>query len=414
MTPPLTVPVAAQTSSTAPAQPLAIAVPPEGGAAIHLPIAAAAVRISLALAVPQPTSPRTARAGPTARSASARPLETAAPPATFVVTLPLTAVPGASPGSETARRGTTSLPTAPVGRTARRVRAQPLVTAAPPAAFVEGPMITVMPVASLLLGTAPRVVATFQRMVLVVRTVKHARGPPSVTAAPRAVSVAGILNTAAPDARLVLEPVPLPAVIYQPTVRAARMARLAKALLSAPVALLMDSAAARPTIAVLDVRPHSALATQGRETYPPTAAVGRTARPARDQRLATAAQPMAIAARQRTTADPGVRPPLGPVPALDLTFRRMVVAGRTVRPVRAQPSETVVQPMAIAVRRVTTVVLGVSHPSEHAAVVRAQFPQTGPAAQRTGRHVLGRPLETAVQAKVTVETLDLTVARAGK
>ena len=362
MTPPLTVPVAAQTSSTAPAQPLAIAVPPEGGAAIRLPIAAAAARISSALAVPQPTSPRTAPAGQTARSASARPLE----------------------------------------------------TAAPPAAFVEGPMITVMPVASLLLGTAPRVVATFQRMVLVVRTVKHARGPPSVTAAPRAVSVAGILNTAAPDARLVLEPVPLPAVIYQPTVRAARMARLAKALLSAPVALLMDSAAARPTIAVLDVRPHSALATQGRETYPPTAVVGRTARPARDQRLATAAQPMAIAARQRTTADPGVRPPLGPVPALDLTFRRMVVAGRTVRPVRAQPSETVVQPMAIAVRRVTTVVLGVSHPSEHAAVVRAQFPQTGPAAQRTGRHVLGRPLGTAVQAKVTVETLDLTVARAGK
>lgn len=414
MTPPLTVPVAAQTSSTAPAQPLAIAVPPEGGAAIHLPIAAAAARISLALAVPRPTSPRTAPVGKTARSASARLSETAAPPATFVVTLPLIVVPGASPGSETVRRGTTSPQTAPAGKTARRVRARLLVTAAPPVAFVEGPMITVMPVASLILGTAPRVVATFQRMALVVRTVRHARDPASATAAPRAVSVAGILTTAAPGASLVLEPAPLPAIIYQPTVRAARMARLAKALLSAPVALPMDSAAERPTIAVLDVRHHSALATQGQETYPPTVLVGRTARSARDQPLVTAARRVASAARQRTIADPVARPPLGPVPALDLTFRRMAAAGRTVRPVKVQLSETVVQPLATAVRRVITVVLGVSRPLEHAAVVRAAFPQTGLAAQKTGRHVLGRPLGTAVQAKVIVEILGLTVARAGK
>lgn len=127
-----------------------------------------------------PPSRQTAAVVLMARHAPAQPLETAARRAITVAQPPATAEPDAKPALEPVLPPppTTYRPTAPVIPTARRARARPLETAAPPAAIVAMTLPTVVPGASQHLVPAPAVPAPYQRMVYAeLRTVRPVWDP---------------------------------------------------------------------------------------------------------------------------------------------------------------------------------------------------------------------------------------------
>lgn len=149
-------------------------------------------------------------------------------------------------------------------------------------------------------------------------------------------------------------------------------------------------------------------------TSRPTASVVVTARRVRGRPLEPAVQPVAFAVTRLTTVVLGVNPALAPVAAARVTFRPTASVAATARRVLARPLVPAVRPVAFAVAQLLTAVPVVRAALGLAAAVLAGSLLTGHAGQRTGRPALARPSATVVRVEGFVGKRRTTADRDGE
>lgn len=314
---------------------LATAVLLRASAATQPPTATPVASPPLEIAQLPPMSPPTAAAAPTARSAPALSLGTAARRQDFAEARPTTAVPDASPHLASARLRPTSQPTVDVApdsikrfargpalatvarraatagaqniaaATARRARFLPLETVVPRADSAGHRRPLAAPAAKVVSVHAPLLVlAAFPPTASVEAKERRARDLPLAIAAPSTASVAAPQTTAVPGARAASKRAAIVAVV--PSRRmgsAATMVRLARARGVEIAARPPASVAHRLQIVGLVARAISGLTTAGVAPSRRTAcAEQRTPRPVLGRRFEIVALVAEAAETLQTTA----------------------------------------------------------------------------------------------------------------
>lgn len=384
-------------------------------AVVQLPTVDQVVSRTSEIARPRGTFRQTAPAVRTGRLVRDRALGTAAPQAGSAEARLRTAELGASPDSAFVLQQTTFLRTAPAEATGRRARGLPLATAARPAAFVERRRTTaaraVKQTRALVLVLP---ITTSRRTAAAARTARSARARPLATAAPLAGSAARLRTIVVPAVkpplahaqRLVRTTSPL----MDP---AGRTARPVKGPRSVTAARRAVSVASQRITAGRAARLYSARVRPGLVASRPMVRVGRMERRARARLLEIAARlPGSVASRQITVV-PVVNhrsAPARPVPAPCL---RMEAAARTARRVRDRHLETAVRRTVSAESLQTIAARAARGLLERATARPTVSPRTAPVVRGTARRASGPGLGRAAPALDIAEALEATAARAG-
>lgn len=419
---PRTAPAAAQTSTNARARRTARAARRVASAVTRRPTAAPAASPASAPAAASTTpSAPTVCAGvvPTTRRAWGRRSATAARLADGAAARTRTAALAVSPALGTVRaaagirrRATSPLMVA-VAPTARRVRALPSGIVVRRVASAEAQTPSAAPGVSPALGLA-RLPPTSVRMAPAVPTERSAQALLSATAAHPVGSVEVQLVTVAPVVSPDSAPAVAAAAAYRLMGRVARTARLARARALETVVLQRASAVLPIPIARQAARQVSARVTPAAATYRRTDLVPRMARPAKAQRLATAAPPVASVVPPTPTVELVAMQHSARAAMVAVMYRRMEAAPRTGKPVKVLRLVTAVLRAASVARPPPIVALDATQPLVHAAAVLGQSLPTVFVELRMARLVLGPGLETAVRALEAVAVQVFTVVKDGK
>lgn len=397
---------------------LATAVLPRASAATQPPTATPVASPPLGIAQLPPMSPPTAAAAPTARSAPALSLGTAARRQDFAEARPTTAVPDASPHLASARLRPISQPTVDAAPESikRSARGPPLATVARRVATAGVQNIAKQAARRRLASATAAAAPSRPTDSAVSRMERRARARALGIAAPPAGTAAPQQHTVEPGARQPLEPARPGPETSRWTDNAAATARRARVLPLETVVPRADSAGhRRPTAAPAArvVSAHVPLLVLA--AFPPMACVEATERRARDPHLAIAAPSTASVAAPQTTAVPGARVASGRAAKVAVVpSRRMGSAATMARLARALGLEIAARPAACVAHRLHIAELVARAISGLATAGVAPSRPTACAEQRTPRPVLGRRLEPVALVAVAAETLQTTAARDGK